>query len=113
MGAIELNFPVLEATLVPSPPDFSSLLSVNTLWVGFTGGDFLLELNSAAVARDFKPNFSDLSKIETRGIIVTALADEQSSTGFVLQFFAPRFGIDDDPVTGSAHYSFGPYWGSK
>ena len=113
MEAIELNFPAGEAMLAPAPPDFSSLLSVNILWVGFTGSDFLLELSSAAAVKDLKPNFSELAKVETRGIIVTALSDDGSRADFVSRFFAPRFGIDEDPVTGSAHCSLGPYWCSK
>ena len=57
-----------------------------------------------------RPNFETLSQIEVRGIIVTAptLAKEFD---FVSRFFAPRFGINEDPVTGSAHCCLGPFWG--
>ena len=91
MGAIELNFPAVEAKFVPSPLDFGSLLSVNTLWVGFTGSDFLLELGVSAAVKDLKPNVSNLGKIKTRGIIVTALADDGGSADFVSRFFCAAF----------------------
>ena len=59
----------------------------------------------------FAPDFSRLAGIDTRGIIVTARA-ESDGLDFVSRFFAPRTGIDEDPVTGSAHCCLGPYWQS-
>jgi predicted PhzF superfamily epimerase YddE/YHI9 len=56
---------------------------------------------------------SILSAVETRGVIVTAPADDDDRYDFVSRFFAPRAGIEEDPVTGSAHCALGPYWGAK
>ena len=61
------------------------------LWVGFTGSDFLLELGVSAAVKDLKPNVSNLGKIKTRGIIVTALADDGGSADFVSRFFCAAF----------------------
>ena len=56
---------------------------------------------------------SELKNVETRGVIVTAKGDVDGDADFVSRFFAPRFGIDEDPVTGSAHCALGPYWAAK
>lgn len=57
-----------------------------------------------------QPNFDALSKLDLRGIIVTA---KGSDVDFVSRFFAPRYGINEDPVTGSAHCALTPYWAAK
>jgi PhzF family phenazine biosynthesis protein len=74
--------------------------------------DYLLELDSEPAVRRLAPDFTALRKIEARGVIVTA----RSSTAgfdFVSRFFAPAVGVDEDPVTGSAHCALGPYWGER
>ena len=74
--------------------------------------DYLVEVESEEELRALKPDHSTLRKMPVRGIIVTA---RSSTTGFdfISRFFAPGSGIDEDPVTGSAHTALGPYWGSK
>jgi predicted PhzF superfamily epimerase YddE/YHI9 len=57
-----------------------------------------------------KPNFDALNKLDLRGVVVTA---EGKEVDFVSRFFAPRYGINEDPVTGSAHCSLTPYWADK
>jgi len=56
-----------------------------------------------------EPDFALLKKIPTRGVIVTSLADS-GKYDFVSRFFAPGIGVDEDPVTGSAHCCLGPFW---
>ncbi|WP_321290319.1 PhzF family phenazine biosynthesis protein [uncultured Sunxiuqinia sp.] len=56
------------------------------------------------------PNFGTLSETEARGIIITAPGKEAD---FVSRFFAPGVGIDEDPVTGSAHTTLAPYWADR
>jgi predicted PhzF superfamily epimerase YddE/YHI9 len=58
------------------------------------------------------PDFARLRLVETRGIIVTALA-EVAEYNCVSRFFAPSVGLDEDSVTGSAHCAIGPYWGAR
>jgi PhzF family phenazine biosynthesis protein len=57
-----------------------------------------------------RPDMSVLEKVDLRGVIVTAPGDE---VDFVSRFFAPRYGIDEDPVTGSAHCALTPYWAQR
>jgi PhzF family phenazine biosynthesis protein len=71
--------------------------------------DYLMELESEEAVRALRPDFRLLRRIGARGLIVTAL----SSSGdydFVSRFFAPAVGVDEDPVTGSAHCCLGPFW---
>jgi len=58
------------------------------------------------------PDFTALRKVEARGIIVTATTS-MAGFDFVSRFFAPAAGVDEDPVTGSAHCALGPYWGER
>lgn len=74
--------------------------------------DYLVELESEEQVRGMVPDFSQLRRVNIRGVIVTA----RSSTpgfDFVSRFFAPAVGVDEDPVTGSAHTALTPYWASK
>ena len=71
--------------------------------------DYLVEVDSEATVRAMAPDFTALKKVEARGIIVTARADG-AEFDFVSRFFAPAAGVDEDPVTGSAHCALTPYW---
>jgi len=110
---IELDFPVQRG--VPTEP-LPSLLS----GLGITAAtavmknrlDYLVEVESEAELRAVKPNHTLLRQIPVRGVIVTARSDSPSFD-FMSRFFAPASGIDEDPVTGSAHTALGPYWGAK
>jgi PhzF family phenazine biosynthesis protein len=73
--------------------------------------DFLIELPSPELVRQLEPNFKHLSDIGTRGIMVTSVGDGLYDV--VSRFFAPSVGVDEDPVTGSAHCALGPYWSAK
>ena len=112
-GWIELDFPSILAKAVPYPPNLRSALAVEATWFGWTGMDYLIELGNEREVLEVKPNFVALAEVETRGTIVTARAEKNRNADFVSRFFAPRYGINEDPVTGSAHCSLGPYWGAK
>lgn len=71
--------------------------------------DYLLVLESEDEVRTIVPDFKALNEIGSRGFIVTAVSASEGCD-FVSRFFAPAFGIDEDPVTGSAHCTLGPYW---
>ena len=73
--------------------------------------DHLVEVESEAELNALEPDFRALGRVETRGTIVTARGS--GDLDFVSRFFAPRAGVDEDPVTGSAHCCLGPYWGEK
>lgn len=72
--------------------------------------DYMAVLNSEAAVRDVKPDFRRLNELDLRGVIITAPGQ---NVDFVSRFFAPRFGIDEDPVTGSAHCTLAPYWAKR
>jgi PhzF family phenazine biosynthesis protein len=75
--------------------------------------DYLVALESEAALRRLSPNFGLLRRVECRGVIVTAPADEDADYDIVSRFFAPGAGIDEDPVTGSAHCTLAPYWSAR
>jgi PhzF family phenazine biosynthesis protein len=110
---IELDFPVKIATPAEAPAELLPALGVTSpMVVAKNQFDYLVEVESEAELRALNPDHSTLRKIPVRGVIVTA----RSSTpqfDFISRFFAPGSGIDEDPVTGSAHTALGPYWGAK
>jgi PhzF family phenazine biosynthesis protein len=69
--------------------------------------DYMAVFENERQVRDLKPDFSELEMLDCTGIIATAPGDE---VDFVSRFFAPREGIPEDPVTGSAHCTLTPYW---
>ena len=72
--------------------------------------DFIAVVKDESVVKDLMPDLEQTAKLEARGLIVTAVGDE---VDFVSRFFAPQSGIDEDPVTGSAHTSLIPLWAKK
>jgi PhzF family phenazine biosynthesis protein len=74
--------------------------------------DFVVEVQEASIVESLKPNFNALQRIETRGVIVTAQSQTEG-IDFVSRFFAPRCGINEDPVTGSAHCYLAPFWAER
>jgi PhzF family phenazine biosynthesis protein len=69
-------------------------------------------VDSAAAVRRMTPDFAALRHVPVRGVIVTAPGDEPGCD-FVSRFFAPAVGVDEDPVTGSAHSALTPYWSGR
>lgn len=76
----------------------------------YKADDFMWVLDEEEKVRDMKPDFKLLAQVNTRGVIVTAPGKE---VDFVSRFFAPGVGIDEDPVTGSAHTMLIPYWAQR
>ena len=111
-GWIEMDFPAEPAEPVPAPDGLSAAVGAEPTYVGRNRFDYLVEVATQATVQRLAPDYSRLGEIETRGIIVTAPGDAES-VDFVSRFFAPRTGIDEDPVTGSAHCCLGPYWQSR
>ena len=117
-GAIQLDFPRDEPQ--PALPDshladeFADALGVSVLTVARCHFDVLVEVPSTADVRALEPDLSALRAASGRGVIVTARADESlPGADFVSRFFAPAVGIDEDPVTGSAHCALAPYWARR
>ena len=110
---ISIDFPLIIPSTSAPPSILGKALGVEMLWVGMAGPDILVEVESPSLVKEIEPNLSELKNVETRGVIVTAKGDVDGDADFVSRFFAPRFGIDEDPVTGSAHCALGPYWAAK
>jgi len=110
---IELDFPAKLVTAAPAPAELLPAVGVaQAAFVGKNAFDYLVEVDSEETLRKLAPDHSTLRRIPVRGVIVTA----QSAGGefdFVSRFFAPASGIDEDPVTGSAHVALGPYWAGR
>jgi PhzF family phenazine biosynthesis protein len=72
--------------------------------------DYLAVFDSEATIRAITPNLALLGELDLRGVIITAPGTD---VDFVSRFFAPKFGIPEDPVTGSAHCALAPFWAEK
>jgi PhzF family phenazine biosynthesis protein len=109
-GEYQLDFPVKAAEPAEPPPGLIESLGVSARYVGRNAFDYLVEVESAGVVRSLAPDFKLLASVQCRGIIVTAREDEPKFD-FISRFFAPAAGVDEDPVTGSAHCCLADYWG--
>ena len=109
---IELDFPSMPAQRAEAPPGLIESLGVKPLFVGRNRFDWFVEVASEAEVRAASPDFARLKAIPARGVMLTSLASPANakSFDFVSRFFAPAAGIDEDPVTGSAHCCLAPFW---
>jgi predicted PhzF superfamily epimerase YddE/YHI9 len=112
---IQMDFPSIPVAPAPLPPEAAAALGakpiVATNTVEALQRNYLLELDSEATVRGLKPDFAALRPLPW-GFIVTARS-AGGAFDFVSRYFAGHFGIDEDPVTGSAHCSLTPYWAAK
>ncbi len=116
-GYIWLDFPretINSCNMVVDRKTLKTALGAggSIVFSGMTSMDFFIEVEDEDAVRNLKPDMSKLKDIDTRGFIVTAKSDNKKYD-FVSRFFAPAYGIDEDPVTGSAHTALCPYWSSK
>jgi PhzF family phenazine biosynthesis protein len=109
---IELDFPALSVSTPDAPVDLAPALGVPVLETWRTRFDALVVTRSERDVRDAKPDFRALAALPVRGVILTARCDD-GTVDFVSRFFAPAVGVDEDPVTGSAHCALAPFWGAK
>ncbi len=110
---IELDFPAKSAEPAEPPAGLLESLGVQQArFVGKNAWDYLVEIDSEDALRALSPDHTSLRKIPVRGVIVTA-RPSGGEFDFVSRFFAPGSGIDEDPVTGSAHTALGPYWAGR
>jgi PhzF family phenazine biosynthesis protein len=109
---IELDFPAKREEPAEVPDGLSRALGIEPVYVGRNAFDYLVEVESENVLRSIQPDFTSLRLLKVRGVIVTSLSDSPRYD-FVSRFFAPGSGVDEDPVTGSAHCCLGPFWASR
>jgi len=106
---IELDFPATPAAPAEPPPGLFAALGAPPGWVGLGRFDYLVLLRDEAEVRGLEPDHRALRRLGVRGVIVTAPATTPGYD-FVSRFFAAGVDIDEDPVTGSAHCTLGPFW---
>ncbi len=109
---IELDFPAEPEREEPAPDQLVRALGFEPVYVGRNRMDYLVEVDDEETVRSLTPDMALLNQIETRGVIVTSRSNEPG-IDFVSRFFCPAVGIDEDPVTGSAHCCLAPYWATK
>ncbi|MEU4422629.1 PhzF family phenazine biosynthesis protein [Actinoplanes sp. NPDC024001] len=116
-GMLTLDFPTAPLTAVAPDPALAAALGAEVLAVRHTGpntDDLLVEVAGEKLVREIAPDLRALTPLSNRGVIVTAAAgDETAGYDFVSRFFGPAVGVDEDPVTGSAHTALAPYWAAK
>ncbi|OXZ00284.1 PhzF family phenazine biosynthesis protein [Streptomyces diastatochromogenes] len=116
-GSITLDFPTAPLTPVEIPAGLAKALGAEPLDALDTGpdvGDLLVELADEGTVRALAPDHRALAAHSPRGVIATARAEDPSlGYDYVSRCFFPNLGIDEDPVTGSAHTSLAPYWSAR
>lgn len=110
--AIELDFPLKPEQAAELPQGLAEALGAPLQYVGRSQFDYLVEVESEAALRALAPDFKRLSSLDVRGMIVTSRSSD-ARFDFVSRFFAPGAGIDEDPVTGSAHCCLVDFWSKR
>jgi predicted PhzF superfamily epimerase YddE/YHI9 len=108
----ELDFPVTPEQPVEAPPRLLEALGTTPVYAGRNKFDYIIEVESEDAVLTMTPDHAALRRLPVRGIIVTSRAS-MKGYDFVSRFFAPGSGIDEDPVTGSAHCCLAPFWASR
>jgi PhzF family phenazine biosynthesis protein len=110
----EMDFPAKSETPIEIPASLVEALGAGITVKNITANqfDFLVEVASESMVREMQPDITRLSKIPVRGVIVTSRAGA-GDYDFVSRFFAPAVGVNEDPVTGSAHCFLSPYWSER
>lgn len=108
-GLLVMNFPASVGERVADADALLKALGTESDEI-YRATDYLVVLKDEGQVRDLEPDLPQLNRIETRGVIVTAPGNEFD---FVSRFFAPAVGVDEDPVTGSAHTMLAPYWSER
>ncbi len=109
---IRLDFPSEPPEAQLKGSTFEAAIGTSAVNAARNRFDVLVQLDSADAVRNLQPDLAAIQRMECRGMIVTALSDDPAYD-FVSRFFAPASGIDEDPVTGSAHCFLGPYWAER
>jgi PhzF family phenazine biosynthesis protein len=116
-GSITLDFPTAPLTPAEAPAGLAEALGAEPLTVLDTGpniGDLLIELADEKTVHGLSPDHKALAAHSTRGVIATARAENPAlGYDFVSRCFFPNVGIDEDPVTGSAHTALAPFWSER
>lgn len=109
-SSYEMDFPARPCQESVNPAEMAQVLGVDVVAAAASEGVFLVELESEAAIRAHIPDFAKIQELRRIGVIITAPG---SASDFVSRFYAPNFGVPEDPATGSAHCALAPYWAAK
>lgn len=104
---LTMDFPARAPEKKPVPSDILEALGIESVQYSGLSRDWLLQVDNEQSVANLNPDFSQLKKVSDQAIIVTARGQQHD---FVSRFFAPGYGVDEDPVTGSAHCTLTPFW---
>jgi len=111
-GAVELDFPAMAYQPLEITLDVMEVLGFTPTRAVFSGNYFLFEAADEAFIREFTPDIPKIESLPMPEVIITAQSMDPQFD-FISRFFAPQLGVDEDPVTGSAHCLLTPYWTAK
>lgn len=111
-GSVELDFPAMSYRSITVDARLPGILGFQPIGAVFSGNFYLFEALEEAIIHKVKPDIPVLKTLSMPEVIITAKSKE-GKLDFVSRFFAPQLGVDEDPVTGSAHCLLTPYWGDK
>ena len=109
---IAMDFPSTAPEPAEAPPGLAAALGLAPRWTGRSRFDWLVEAASPEEVAAARPDMAGLARVEGRGVIVTA-AGGRDGADVTSRYFAPAYGIPEDPVTGSAHCALGPVWAAR
>jgi PhzF family phenazine biosynthesis protein len=109
---VQLDFPTMAYQPITVPHQLVTILGFTPAAAVRSGDYFLFEASNPSLIRGSAPNFAELERLPMPEVIITSISDDPDFD-FISRFFAPQLGIDEDPVTGSAHCLLTPYWGNK
>ncbi|MBG0814723.1 PhzF family phenazine biosynthesis protein [Planomonospora sp. ID82291] len=111
-GLLTMDFPAKTVTEATPPEGLIEALGAESVRIHRNEWDYLIELEDEGAVRSASPDFTALAAVDARGVIVTA-ESAGDEADYVSRFFAPRVGVPEDPVTGSAHCALAPYWSAR
>jgi predicted PhzF superfamily epimerase YddE/YHI9 len=109
---ITMDFPAQRQQPCEPLPDLVEAMGVQPIYIGRNCSDILVEVATQREVEQAEVDFARLGKINVRGVILTAISSCREFD-FVSRFFAPASGVNEDPVTGSAHACLAPFWGDR
>jgi len=111
-GAVELDFPVMAYEPLDVTASIVAVLGFKPVRAVYSGSYFLFEAQDETLIRQARPDIAAMEKLPMPEVIITAVSRDPDFD-FISRFFAPQLGVNEDPVTGSAHCLLAPYWSSK
>ena len=111
-GWIEMDFPAFPALEINKKDEITRALNATPDQVYSSGESIMAVYDNPEKIHKMTPDFELIKEFKIQGIMATSHSDEPD-VDFISRYFAPYVGIDEDPVTGSAHCSLGPFWGER